>query len=48
MLAVWRVEREMKDKQSEIDKLKTKVTKLEEERDSLVESENALSDKVHV
>ena len=46
MLAIWRVERETKEKQGEIDKLKAKVEKLESERDSLQESENLLSEKV--
>lgn len=46
MLAVWRVERETKEKQGEIDKLMAKVAKLESERDSLQESENILSEKV--
>ena len=46
MLAIWRVERETKEKQAEIDKLKTKVEKLEGERDALQESENLLSEKV--
>ena len=46
MLAIWRVERETKEKQGEIDKLKAKVEKLEGERDALQESENRLSEKV--
>ena len=46
LLAIWRVERETKEKQSEIDKLMAKVAKLESERDSLQESENILSEKV--
>ena len=46
MLAIWRVERETKEKQGEIDKLKAKVEKLEGERDALQESENLLSEKV--
>ena len=48
MLAIWRVERETKEKQSEIDKLMAKVEKLESERDALQESENLLSDKVRL
>lgn len=40
------MERETKEKQAEIDKLMTKVAKLEGERDSLQESENLLSEKV--
>ena len=48
MLAIWRVERETKEKQSEIDKLMAKVEKLETERDALQESENLLSDKVRL
>lgn len=46
MLAIWRVERETKEKQAEIDKLMTKVSKLESERDVLLESESVLSEKV--
>ena len=46
MLAIWRVERETKEKQAEIDKLKTKFVNLESERDALQESENLLSEKV--
>ena len=46
LLAIWRVERETKEKQAEIDKLMTKVGKLEGERDTLQESENLLSEKV--
>ena len=48
LLAIWRVERETKEKQSEIDKLMAKVAKLESERDSLQESENILSEKVRI
>jgi myosin-18 len=46
LLAIWRVERQTKEKQAEIDKLLTKVAKLEDERDTLQESENLLSEKV--
>lgn len=46
MLAIWKVERETKEKQAEIDKLMTKVAKLESERDTFQESENLLSEKV--
>ena len=48
LLAIWRVERETKEKQAEIDKLMTKVANLESERDALQESENRLSEKVCV
>ena len=40
------MERQTKEKQAEIDKLLTKVAKLEDERDTLQESENLLSEKV--
>lgn len=48
MLAIWRVEREMKEKQTEINKLTSKVEQFEIERDALQDSENILIEKVYL